>query len=163
MERLSSKNTKNSYATLEYAVLIGILVAALVAMSTYTRRALSGRWREVGDTFGFGRQYGGGAIAGRRYYCVASHIYSCIGACMWLCNPERCLYTNSSPATCFGVDGSGRSLNSMDEACSIALQEAQSKNAPCGNKPVYWCGWSIIKQIENEDGTAVLYSKQFCQ
>ena len=42
---------------LEYAALIAIVSAALVGMSLYTRRALSGRWKTVGDAFGFGRQY----------------------------------------------------------------------------------------------------------
>lgn len=43
--------------TVEYAVLIAVTVAALVGMSVYTKRALAGRWRAVGDTFGYGRQY----------------------------------------------------------------------------------------------------------
>jgi len=32
-------------------------VAALISMAVYTKRALSGKWRGVGDTFGHGRQY----------------------------------------------------------------------------------------------------------
>ena len=44
-------------AAIEYAVLTAIVVAALIAMSGYTKRALSGKWRLVGDTFGYGRQY----------------------------------------------------------------------------------------------------------
>ena len=43
--------------SIEYAVLIAIVVAALLGMSVYTKRALMGRWREAGDTFGSGRQY----------------------------------------------------------------------------------------------------------
>lgn len=41
----------------EYAVLAAIVAAALLGMAVYTKRALSGKWRQVGDTFGFGRQY----------------------------------------------------------------------------------------------------------
>ena len=44
-------------STIEYAALTAILVAALVGMAVYTKRALCGRWRVVGDTFGAGRQY----------------------------------------------------------------------------------------------------------
>ena len=43
--------------TLEYAALVAIVVAALVGMSVYVKRAICGKWREVGDTFGSGRQY----------------------------------------------------------------------------------------------------------
>lgn len=43
--------------SIEYAVLIAIVIAAVLGMSVYTKRALSGRWREVGDVFGHGRQY----------------------------------------------------------------------------------------------------------
>lgn len=42
---------------IEYAVLIAVTAAALLGMSIYTKRALSGKWRAVGDTFGSGRQY----------------------------------------------------------------------------------------------------------
>jgi len=43
--------------SLEYAVFIVILIAALVAMAVYMRRAICGKMRESGDTFGYGRQY----------------------------------------------------------------------------------------------------------
>ena len=45
------------FSSLEYAVLIAIAAAAFVGMSLYTMRAASGRFRQVGDVFGFGRQY----------------------------------------------------------------------------------------------------------
>ncbi|MDP3723311.1 MAG: hypothetical protein Q8R91_07435 [Candidatus Omnitrophota bacterium] len=37
--------------------MIAILAAALVGVAVYAKRALAGKWRQVGDTFGFGRQY----------------------------------------------------------------------------------------------------------
>ena len=43
--------------SLEYACLIAIVVAALITMSVYTKRAICGKWRDVGDGFGYGRQY----------------------------------------------------------------------------------------------------------
>lgn len=43
--------------TVEYGVLLVIVVATLLSMVMYTMRALCGRWKEVGDTFGHGRQY----------------------------------------------------------------------------------------------------------
>ena len=34
-----------------------IVAAAVVGMAVYTRRALCGKWREMADMFGHGRQY----------------------------------------------------------------------------------------------------------
>ena len=48
---------RRAQGAIEYAVLLAIVVAALVGMSIYMKRALSGKWRAVGDGFGFGRQY----------------------------------------------------------------------------------------------------------
>jgi Flp pilus assembly pilin Flp len=41
----------------EHMVLFILVVAALVTMGVYIKRGLSGKWREVGDSFGHGKQY----------------------------------------------------------------------------------------------------------
>jgi Flp pilus assembly pilin Flp len=51
------KNPKQAFTTAEYALLMLIIMVALVSMAIYFKRAISGRMREVGDTFGHGRQY----------------------------------------------------------------------------------------------------------
>jgi Flp pilus assembly pilin Flp len=48
---------KKGFLAIEYAVLIAIIVAALIAMQGYIRKAISGRWRESADSIGFGMQY----------------------------------------------------------------------------------------------------------
>jgi Flp pilus assembly pilin Flp len=48
---------------IESAVLIAVVGAALVAMAFYVKRALNSKWRQVGDTFGQGRQYEPGVTA----------------------------------------------------------------------------------------------------
>ena len=40
------------FSSIEYAVLIAVAAAALVGMSLYTMRAVSGRFRQVGYAFG---------------------------------------------------------------------------------------------------------------
>ncbi len=45
---------------LEYSVMIAIIVAALLGMQVYFKRAICSRWKESGDVFGFGRQYENG-------------------------------------------------------------------------------------------------------
>ena len=50
-------HSNGGFSSIEYAVLIAIAAAAFVGMSLYTMRAASGRWRQVGDVFGYGRQY----------------------------------------------------------------------------------------------------------
>ena len=43
--------------TVEYAIMGAVLTAALLGMLVYVQRGLSGKWREVGDSFGHGRQF----------------------------------------------------------------------------------------------------------
>lgn len=42
---------------IEYTMVIAVVAAALVGIEIYLKRAISGRWRQAADTFGFGRQY----------------------------------------------------------------------------------------------------------
>ncbi len=67
-------NIRKAFSSLEYAVLIAIIVAALLAMSVYLRRAITGRWRDVGDTFGHGRQY---YPTGTKCYDSAGNLIPC--------------------------------------------------------------------------------------
>ena len=48
---------RKGFLSLEYAVLIAIVVAAFLGMMVYLKRGISGRWRQAADTFGYGRQY----------------------------------------------------------------------------------------------------------
>ena len=50
-------NKKNGFTILEYALLIIVLVAALLGMQIYLKRALAGKWKSAVDAIGFGRQY----------------------------------------------------------------------------------------------------------
>ncbi len=54
---LSPVTWRRGQSALEYAALAAIVAAALVGMSVYTKRALMGKWRTVGDAFGSGRQF----------------------------------------------------------------------------------------------------------
>ncbi len=54
---IDGKRTVSGMSTLEYVALVTVAVAALVGMSMYLKRGLEGKWRSVGDTFGFGKQY----------------------------------------------------------------------------------------------------------
>jgi len=48
---------KSGFSILEYSLLVVVVLAALLAMQIYFKRALAGRWKSSIDTFGFGRQY----------------------------------------------------------------------------------------------------------
>jgi Flp pilus assembly pilin Flp len=50
-------NLRKAFLAIEYTILIAVLIAALIGISVYLRRAISGKWRDAADTFGFGRQY----------------------------------------------------------------------------------------------------------
>jgi Flp pilus assembly pilin Flp len=54
---MTKEKMRKGNIAIEYAALIIILVSALLLMQTYIVRGFSGRWRSVGDAFGFGRQY----------------------------------------------------------------------------------------------------------
>ncbi|MDI6606056.1 MAG: hypothetical protein QME65_02805 [Candidatus Omnitrophota bacterium] len=55
---LRQKNQQRSaFSVIEYTFLIAIIAAVLIGMSIYLKHALCGKWRAVGDTFGYGRQY----------------------------------------------------------------------------------------------------------
>jgi len=57
-EKMMNKKTGNKGAfSLEYAILLVILIAALVSISVYVKRGICGRFKQAGDTFGYGRQY----------------------------------------------------------------------------------------------------------
>ncbi|MCX5707805.1 MAG: hypothetical protein NTY14_02300 [Candidatus Omnitrophica bacterium] len=42
---------------IEYAVLVAVVGVALLGMSAYLKRAVSGKWKQSMDIFGHGRQY----------------------------------------------------------------------------------------------------------
>ena len=44
-------------STIEYSLLIVVIVAALLGIQIYLKRAVSDRWRQAADVFGYGRQY----------------------------------------------------------------------------------------------------------
>lgn len=48
---------RGGQSVIEFALLIVLVVAALTGMGIYAKRSLMGKWRGVGDSFGFGRQY----------------------------------------------------------------------------------------------------------
>lgn len=49
------KNAAQS--TLEYIVIIGILVAVLMVIGYYYKRSLQGKYKQAADVFGSGEQY----------------------------------------------------------------------------------------------------------
>jgi Flp pilus assembly pilin Flp len=44
-------------STIEYAFVIAVVIAALLGIQVYVKRAICDRWRQAADTFGYGRQY----------------------------------------------------------------------------------------------------------
>jgi Flp pilus assembly pilin Flp len=52
---------KNKYlkavSVIEYSLLIAVVVAALLGIQIYIKRAVCARWQQSADTFGYGRLY----------------------------------------------------------------------------------------------------------
>lgn len=57
--------TKRGQSTLEYAVLIVVIIAALIAMQVYLKRGIQGRVRESADQIG--EQFSPGYTISNRY------------------------------------------------------------------------------------------------
>jgi hypothetical protein len=55
---------KNAQSTLEYMVLISVIVAGLFAMQVYIKRAIQGKMREQADQVSNGLAYSPGATSG---------------------------------------------------------------------------------------------------
>ena len=56
-DKLQETRWRRAQSVLKYATMIAVMAAMLLAMSIYVKRALCGRWRQVGDVFGSGRQF----------------------------------------------------------------------------------------------------------
>ena len=48
---------KKGVHTTEYILVIVVVLGAFVAFQKYIFRGIAGKWRGVGDSYGFGRQY----------------------------------------------------------------------------------------------------------
>ena len=48
---------KSAVSTLEYTFLIVIIIMAILATQKYIVRGFAGRWKQLGDSFGMGKQY----------------------------------------------------------------------------------------------------------
>lgn len=48
---------RKGFLTIEYGLLIVVIISAILGMLIYMKRAINSKWRETGDSFGFGRQY----------------------------------------------------------------------------------------------------------
>ncbi len=53
---MHKKRYNQAVSIIEYSVVVALVVAALVSMQIYLKRAICGRWRQAADTFGYGRQ-----------------------------------------------------------------------------------------------------------
>lgn len=51
------KKKEQGEAVLEYVTMLMLVMAAFIVIDKYAMRAMSGRWKAVGDSFDMGRQY----------------------------------------------------------------------------------------------------------
>lgn len=48
---------RKGVSIIEYSLLIAIVIAALIGIQIYVKRAICSNWKNAGDVFGFGRQF----------------------------------------------------------------------------------------------------------
>lgn len=63
--------TRQGQSSVEYALLIAVIVAALMGMQVYAKRGLSGKLRSASDSIG--EQYAPGATTGKFTTTIASN------------------------------------------------------------------------------------------
>ena len=63
------RNNKGSLF-LEYTFIILVVIAAWLSVGRYVKRAVFGRWRQVGDYYASGRQYEPGVTDGANTYNI---------------------------------------------------------------------------------------------
>ncbi len=56
MLRQNKSFRQKGVSIVETSMLLVIVIAVLLVMQIYVKRAINGRWKEAGDVFGFGRQ-----------------------------------------------------------------------------------------------------------
>lgn len=59
MKRPGKFFRKSGVSILESTLIIVVVIAVLLVMQIYIKRAINGRWKEAGDVFGYGRQFDG--------------------------------------------------------------------------------------------------------
>lgn len=50
-------SSRRGQSTLEWVLLMAIMLAALLGAQRFLKASLMGQWRQTADTFGHGRQY----------------------------------------------------------------------------------------------------------
>lgn len=63
---------KRAISTIEYMMLIMLIIGALIWMKPYMQRAIQGQGKTAGDSFGFSRQYERGQVADCAYAVLPS-------------------------------------------------------------------------------------------
>ena len=131
------RRKKNRYgaSALEYIALITILLTALLFSQKYIVRGFAGRWKQVGDSFGYGRQYDPAetaeclwsADAGQWYtkQCFEEHFNTyarkCYSKCIYHHHYDDCGGTAecgySAAQDPFGDGGCCKSIFGLDIMC----------------------------------------------
>ena len=59
------KELRNGSSVIDYALLLCLVVVTLVIMGGYIQRSIHGKWKDMTDVYGRGRQYPGTVIIPR--------------------------------------------------------------------------------------------------
>ena len=87
---------RNGSSVLEYSMVIAVVLLALLAFHRYIYRAMAGKWKEAGDTFGYGKQYDPEKTTDCGFSPISNVWYemNCADSCesqfdMWFCAGAR--------------------------------------------------------------------------
>lgn len=57
MRTIVCKRLQQGFSTIEYLIVLTIIVGTMFVFKDYIVRGISGRWKSTGDQFGYGRQF----------------------------------------------------------------------------------------------------------
>ena len=81
---------KRGTSAIEYVVMIIIIIGAMLLIQKYLLRGIAGKWRDVGDTWGYGRQFDPKKTTECLYDMTVNKwiLYGCFEACISACDSK---------------------------------------------------------------------------
>jgi hypothetical protein len=109
--KFASRKNNRAASIVEYAVLIIMFLAAIILMQKQIARTFFGRWKDMGDTFGYGELYDVNATLECGRY--VPHSPSGWGSEIWYLQKcyECCLETTNTTCNDFSSANAGNSLS----------------------------------------------------
>ena len=124
--------SKTGQSVLEYIALIVIVIVSIIIIQTYVTRGFSGRWKDVGDSFGYGRQFD----PNRTHECDFDYQFTN----RWY--SPSCFENHNPPGDCLTLAvscGTSECRENWEQRCKGAIEDCVLKETREGVCNKDWC------------------------